>query len=107
MDEQPITPHAVPRIDPDGNLTYIGADGRRYVVGPLPDADERSVDQVMERLRAGQLLFALIEDSCRQWLEQVCGPELSNPAALSLLLTTLETALSSGDDDDGSPAPPA
>ncbi|MFN5193967.1 MAG: hypothetical protein ACK5E6_06015 [Cyanobacteriota bacterium] len=33
----PITPHATPAIDPQGRLTYIGEDGRRYVVADPPD----------------------------------------------------------------------
>jgi hypothetical protein len=102
MEEQPITPHAVPIIDADGNLTYIGDDGRRYVVGPMPEADESSVDRVMELLRSGNNLFSQIEELSRDWLEQVSGPELDRRAALVLLLTTLETALE-GDDDDGTP----
>jgi len=35
--DQPITPHAAPIVDVDGNLTYIGDDGRRYVVAPPPE----------------------------------------------------------------------
>ena len=105
MEEQPITPHAVPSRDADGRLTYVGDDGRRYVVGPMPEADEAAVDQVMERLRAGQALFAQIETLSSLWLEEVCGPELPPPAALSLLLTTLETALDPGLEGE-SPSPP-
>lgn len=93
MDDDPVTPHAVPIFDAEGNLTYIGDDGRRYVVGDLPDSDEHSVDRVMERLRDGQSLFAQIEQLSSQWLDHVSGPELSRLAALSLLLTTLETSL--------------
>ena len=48
-DDQPITPHAGPIFDDDGNLTYVGDDGRRYVVASMPEADERQVDQVMDR----------------------------------------------------------
>ena len=36
-DDQPITPHAGPIFDGDGNLTYVGDDGRRYVVAPPPE----------------------------------------------------------------------
>jgi hypothetical protein len=93
MEDQPITPHASPIFDADGLLTYIGDDGRRYVVGPLPEADETSVDRVMELLRSGNTLFAEIEVLSRQWLERVSGLELDRRAALVLLLTTLETAL--------------
>jgi hypothetical protein len=93
MEDQPITPHAGPIFDADGLLTYIGDDGRRYVVGPLAEADETSVDRVMELLRSGNTLFAEIEVLSRQWLERVSGLELDRRAALVLLLTTLETAL--------------
>jgi hypothetical protein len=32
----PITPHATPTIDALGRITYIGDDGRRYVVADPP-----------------------------------------------------------------------
>ena len=92
-DDLPITPHAGPIFDADGNLTYVGDDGRRYVVAAMPDADERQVDQVMDRLRRGNALFNRLELLARQWLDQVSGAELDRRAALVLLLTTLETAL--------------
>ena len=93
QDDQPITPHAGPIFDADGNLTYVGDDGRRYVVAAMPDADERQVDQVMDRLRSGNALFSRLELLAREWLELVSGAELDRRAALVLLLTTLETAL--------------
>jgi hypothetical protein len=99
MEEQPITPHASPVFDADGNLTYVGDDGRRYVVGPIPESDESSVDRVMELLRSGNTLFNQIEALSSQWLEQVTGAELDRRAALVLLLTTLETALEDTDPD--------
>lgn len=99
MEEQPITPHASPVFDADGNLTYVGDDGRRYVVGPIPEADEASVDRVMELLRSGNTLFNQIEALSSQWLERVTGTELDRRAALVLLLTTLETALEDADPD--------
>jgi len=92
-DGQPITPHAGPIFDGDGNLTYVGDDGRRYVVAAMPYADECQVDQVMDRLRRGNALFNRLELLARQWLDQVSGAELDRRAALVLLLTTLETAL--------------
>ena len=101
MEEQPITPHAVPVFDAEGNLSYVGDDGRRYVVGPLPALEEATVDQVMERLLGAQALFADLEDLCERWLQQVSGPELSRPAALALLLSSLEMAF-----DDGAEDPP-
>ncbi|MEY4298622.1 MAG: hypothetical protein RLZZ423_1801 [Cyanobacteriota bacterium] len=92
-DDQPITPHASPIFDADGHLTYVGDDGRRYVVASIPEADEQQVDQVMDRLRRGNVLFNRLELLAREWLEQVSGAELDRRAALVLLLTTLETAL--------------
>lgn len=92
-DQEPITPHAGPIINADGELTYIGDDGRRYVVGLPPDVDEDSVERVMATLRAGSALFHRIEDLCDQWLRTVSGGDLEPRAALVLLLTTLETAL--------------
>ena len=35
--ELPVTPHATPIIDEEGRLTYVGDDGRRYVVADPPD----------------------------------------------------------------------
>ena len=99
MEESPITPHAGPIIDLDGNLTYIGDDGRRYVVGPVPEGDEASVDRVMELLRSGNGLFNSIESLSRRWLETVSGTHLERRAALVLLLTTLETALEDGEEE--------
>ncbi|MFN5117856.1 MAG: hypothetical protein ACK5FE_05060 [Cyanobacteriota bacterium] len=99
MEEQPITPHAAPIVDGEGNLTYIGDDGRRYVVGLPPDLDDFSVDRVMDLLRSGSDLFQRIELLCQRWIDQVSGPELDSRAALVLLLTTLETALEPSDRD--------
>ena len=99
MEESPITPHAGPIIDLEGNLTYIGDDGRRYVVGPVPEGDEASVDRVMELLRSGNGLFNSIEALSRRWLETVSGTHLERRAALVLLLTTLETALEDGEEE--------
>ena len=99
MEDQPITPHAVPVFDAEGNLTYIGDDGRRYVVGPLPELDEAHVDQVMQRLLAGQLLFSELESLASQWLDQVCGPDLTRGTALALLLSSLEMALDADEND--------
>jgi hypothetical protein len=100
MEDPPMTPHAGPIFDPQGHLTYIGEDGRRYVVAAMPDADEEQVDQVMERLRAGTALFNRIEVLAREWLLEVSGPELDRRAALALLLTSLETALEGLDDEE-------
>ena len=100
MDEQPITPHAGPVFDADGHLTYVGDDGRRYVVADLPDADERQVDRLMDRLRCGNALFSRLELLAREWLHQVSGDDLDQRVALALLLTTLETALGEGDGEE-------
>lgn len=35
----PITPYAPPRLDAQGRLTYLGEDGRRYVVASPPEVD--------------------------------------------------------------------
>lgn len=93
MEDQPITPHAGPRLDEQGNLTYIGADGRRYVIGLPPEIDEASVERVMTMLRQGSGLFQEIERLCHRWIAEVSGPELDCRSALVLLLTTIETAL--------------
>lgn len=89
----PITPHAAPIVDAEGHLTYIGDDGRRYVVALPPEADGDSVERVMANLRQGDALFQQIQDLCDLWIAKVSGSELERQAALSLLLTTLEVAL--------------
>jgi len=93
MTDQPVTPHAGPTLDGDGNLTYIGDDGRRYIVGLPPDIDEASVERVMSLLRGSSPLFQDIERLCHRWIQEVNSEELDQRAALVLLLTTLETAL--------------
>ena len=98
MEEQPITPHAGPTFDAEGNLTYVGDDGRRYIVASMPDADAQQVDLLMERLRSGNALFSRLELMAREWLHQVSGTDLDRRAALALLLTTLETALEDGEE---------
>jgi hypothetical protein len=92
-EEQPITPHAGPTLDSEGQLTYVGDDGRRYVVGLPPDTDGEGIDRVMGDLRVGHDLLLRIEALCQQWIETVHGPDLDRQAALVLLLTTLETSL--------------
>jgi hypothetical protein len=101
MEQQPITPHAGPTFDAEGNLSYVGDDGRRYVVGLPPEIDEASVERVMGMLRSGGGLFQRIEDLCHRWIAAVSGEDLDARAALVLLLTTLETAL-----EDSYPEPP-
>lgn len=43
-DDAPVTPHATPRRDAEGRLTYIGEDGRRYIVAPPPHEDPAPQD---------------------------------------------------------------
>jgi hypothetical protein len=100
---QPITPHAGPTLDSEGQLTYVGADGRRYVVGLPHDADRDGdgdgIEQVMGDLRDGHELLERIEALCHQWIETVHSWDLDRRAALVLLLTTLETNLENTDPD--------
>ncbi len=100
----PITPHAAPRLDAEGQLSYIGEDGRRYVVGLPPDIDQESLDRVMDTLRRGGALFHQIEHLACRWIAQVCGPDLDARAALVLLVTTLETSLEEIYPEDDPPA---
>jgi hypothetical protein len=109
--DEPITPHATPILDEQGRLTYVGDDGRRYVVGLSPELDEQSVERVMAALREGGELFQAIETLCWRWIQVVSRAntsELDARAALVLLLTTLETALEDGLDNglDNDPEPP-
>ena len=98
-EEQPITPHAGPTLDSEGQLTYVGDDGRRYVVGLPPDTDGAGIEQVMGDLHDGHDLLQRIEALCQQWLETVQSRDLDRRAALVLLLTTLETSLEDSDPD--------
>jgi hypothetical protein len=98
-EEQPITPHAGPTLDSEGQLTYVGDDGRRYVVGLPPDTDGEGIERVMGDLREGHDLLLRIEALCQQWIETVQSPELDHCSALVLLLTTLETSLDVPDSD--------
>jgi hypothetical protein len=110
QDDQPITPHAGPIRDPSGLLSYIGDDGRRYVVGsrtdtPVDAAGDReperptaiSAERVMRDLRQANRLYRRIESLCRDWIEAVHSRDLERSAALELLLTTLETTLEEPD----------
>jgi hypothetical protein len=97
----PITPHAAPSLDAEGQLSYIGEDGRRYVVGLPPDIDQESLERVMATLQRGGALFHQIEHLARRWIARVSGPDLDARAALVLLVTTLETSLEEIDPEDG------
>ena len=101
-DDDPITPHAAPILDANGQLTYVGDDGRRYVVGLPPETDEESAERVMAALRRGGGLFQQIEQLCQRWIRKVSGEELDSRAALVLLMTTLETALEEDHPSSGS-----
>jgi hypothetical protein len=92
-EEQPITPHAAPTLDSQGQLSYVGDDGRRYVVGLPPETDGEGIERVMGGLRHGHELLLQIEALCHQWVEVVHNPDLDRRSALLLLLTTLETSL--------------
>ncbi|MEB3156671.1 MAG: hypothetical protein VKO26_04455 [Cyanobacteriota bacterium] len=103
----PITPHAAPTLDAQGQLTYIGEDGRRYVVGLPPDLDPASLERVMATLQRGGALFHEIEGLARRWIAEVSGPDLDGRAAMVLLVTTLETSLEELFPDEDSPAAPS
>ena len=109
-DDQPITPHAGPIRDPSGLLSYIGDDGRRYVVGNRADAEApaegreepplahgASAERVMRDLRQANSLYRRIEALCRDWIAAVQSRDLERGAALELLLATLETTLEEPD----------
>jgi hypothetical protein len=100
----PVTPHAAPSLDGEGQLTYVGVDGRRYVVGLPPELDPASLERVMGTLQRGGSLFHQIEGLARRWIAQVSGPDLDARAALLLLVTTLETSLEELFPEDGPPA---
>ncbi|MEO1003329.1 MAG: hypothetical protein AAFX65_09485 [Cyanobacteria bacterium J06638_7] len=91
--EGPVTPHAAPIVDEAGRLTYVGNDGRRYVVGLPPEVDELGLERVMASLSHGGPLFDQIQALCHRWIASVSSADLESRAALALLLTTLETAL--------------
>jgi len=99
----PITPHAPPSLDAEGQLSYTGEDGCRYVVGLPPDIDQASLDRVMATLQRGGALFHQIETLARRWIAQVSGPDLDGRAALVLLVTTLETSLEELFPEEGPP----
>lgn len=91
--DPPITPHAAPSLDQLGQLTYIGEDGRRYVVGLPPEMDPTTLERVMHTIQKEGSLFRQIEQLACRWIAQVSGPDLDGRAAMVLLVTTLETSL--------------
>jgi hypothetical protein len=90
---RPVTPHAAPSLDGEGTLSYVGEDGRRYVVGLPTDIDQASLERVMATLQRGGTLFHQIEELAHRWIAEVSGPDLDGRAAMVLLVTTLETSL--------------
>jgi len=100
----PITPHATPSVDAEGQLSYTGEDGRRYVVGLPQDLDPASLERVMSTLQRGGSLFQQIESLARRWIDQVSSPDLDGRAALVLLMTSLETSLEELFPEEGPPA---
>lgn len=99
-EQQPITPLTGPVFDADGRLTYMGVDGRRYVVVEGAEFDEQEASQVIEVLQQAGGVFEQIEADCRRWLDIVQTSPLNNEEALALLLATLETLLEEKDDDN-------
>ena len=94
MEEQPpMTPLTGPVLDGEGRLTYMGVDGRRYVVVEGDEIDANDAAQVMEALQQGGPVFEAIEQSCRTWLQIFRASPLNEEEALALLLARLETAL--------------
>ncbi len=102
----PVTPHAAPSLDEEGQLSYVGEDGRRYVVGLPPDLDPASLERVMSTLRRGGSLFQQIETLARDWIARVSGPDLDGHAAMVLLVTTLETSLEESFPGESPPTEP-
>lgn len=103
-EQQPITPLTGPVFDADGRLTYMGVDGRRYVVVEGAEFDEQEASQVIEVLQQAGGVFDQIEADCRRWLDIVQTSPLNKEEALALLLATLETLLEEKDDDNAQQA---
>jgi hypothetical protein len=98
--DHPVTPLTGPTLDAEGRLTYIGEDGRRYVVVEGVELDAEGSARVMEALQAAGPIFQEIEALCHSWLERVSLAPLQREEAIALLLATLETVLEVADDDD-------
>jgi len=93
MGEELITPQTGPKIDGEGRLTYLGDDGRRYVVLSGGEFDSESSWEIMEALKQASPIFQEIEALSMAWLDQVRASPLSKEEALNLLFATLETVL--------------
>ena len=99
MEEEPVTPITGPILDLDGQLTYLGEDGQRYVVLDNLRLDQEASQRVADLLQAAAPLIEQIETLCHRWIDQVCTGVLEREEAVSLLLASLETVL----DEDARP----
>jgi hypothetical protein len=102
MATTPLSPGGRPRGDGVIHLRIVpkaGAPGPDPAAGGMASAmEEAGLERRMRRLAQGQQLLELIEDLSRQWLDRVCGAELTTAEALELLLTSLETNLEEPED---------
>jgi hypothetical protein len=102
-DVPPATPLTSPVIDEQGRLTYMGTDGRRYVVLGPKDQEAYRKRNVQQALDQGARELQAMERHAQQWLDLVCGPHLQRAEALALLLQTLEASLGGSDGADSPP----
>ena len=72
MEEEPVTPITGPILDLDGQLTYLGEDGQRYVVLDNLRLDQEASQRVADLLQAAAPLIDQIETLCYRWIDQVC-----------------------------------
>lgn len=69
-----------------------------------PGADPLQAPHRQKRMRAlarGMDLYLHIEDLCQEWLETVCGPDLSQQEAILALLAGLRGGLQPDHQTDG------
>lgn len=93
----PATPLTSPVLDDEGRLTYVGTDGRRYVVlGPSEQEVQRQ-NALELSLEPGHRVYEALERQTRIWLDQVCGAGLERSQALAWLLQRLQSRLGSED----------
>ncbi|MFM8524985.1 MAG: hypothetical protein ACKOCM_05120 [Cyanobacteriota bacterium] len=102
-DLPPATPLTSPVIDAEGRLTYVGTDGRRYVVLGPEDQEAYRQRSLHQSLEQGARQLDQIQRQARIWLDLVCGPGLQRAEALVLLLRTLEDSLGGADEADSPP----
>ena len=93
MEEEPVTPITGPILDLDGQLTYLGEDGQRYVVLDNLRLDQEASQRVADLLQAAAPLIDQIETLCHRWMDQVCRGVSDREEAVSLLLASLESVL--------------